>query len=328
MDRKLNIFLFSIGIFASFLPVVITVILTSVILNPTHKDTSLNPEEQFKLCSNWNFTVSPSKNNITAYLYFPEKPKKAPKKRVTTEFYNGFSKPGYFSFNGNKGDIVEVSYNNSVYSKINIYYIKYHQGSEDTLSWSESKYIFKINGTGLLYGNVTLPKKDKYYIYVYYVGNNFYEMNITYWRDYYILSNKSIECPINVNTTFNDKGEKGYCVVLETKYNKTLINPSKNTVYVYYKVRYSSEDIMAIILVCVLTGFLPIIIIIIFVRHCCYLFDKIDYDDHKKNCCVSCCCCCCIIKRNRQAKRERIERGDEKKTRKEEMEFNLLADVQ
>lgn len=228
---------------------VLTIVLTSVIVTSEHKKPWIKPGEQIKLCSDWEFTMKPKFDNVTAYLYPNKGPKKASEWRITKETLNGYLTSSFkkvSGFNGKKGEIINIKFYSAGQSEVKV---NFKRDKTDDSSYKDYIDILKMKGTGQLSKDGDVTKNKEHFIEVKGVENMAYEMNVTHWMKYYILSDESVNCPAGEKITFNSEKKKGYCVVLEMEsVDDTAEYPSnRNYVNIDYKKRFNTGDISAIV---------------------------------------------------------------------------------
>lgn len=131
---------------------------------------------------------------------------------------------------------------------------KSKSGSSSKTSTKLVRFIaLAVNGTGSNFGSVTLPGEYEYGIGIGGTAGGSYEINITYSRKYYTSSNV-LNCTPGQDNAFNSGKQKGYCAAIEMVYDGPITDPNNatNNVDLYCEQRYTTGDIVAIVIFVVL----------------------------------------------------------------------------
>ena len=240
--------LLSVALFA----IILTIVLTSVIITSSLKDTYIKPGEQVRICKNKEFTVNPAMDGVVGHVFPTGIDYNATEVRIANEAFDGTvtSKKmvDITEFHASADDTILMEFESASYSKVEVYYktkmgvIAANRimngdtirragiakgGNENTIPPKEARanghnsgestltlriVALRINGTGLISGSAVLPEDSEYWIGV-------VDMNGTTGHDY------------SINITYARKYYTSNETVNCTSGVKTTLNSEKQKGY-------------------------------------------------------------------------------------------------
>lgn len=244
---------------------VITMIVTSVLIDSSLSDSWLKPGEQRIICKNKEFTVLPESTGISAYI-FPEGLPSPSGIRTTSEIINGTfestSLKDITLFHSYENDSIYVEFESfDGVAEVEVYYIKKvvkagrSNGHSVTRTVKKNFPVLSLSGSDYLYGSDLIPCDHEFHVAVKGTKGATYMLNITHKRSYYEPENETLYLNASEKVYFNSEKVKKYCIVLDNEYDGPITDPDDSVnLDLYCAKRYSQADIIAIVVFATLTG--------------------------------------------------------------------------